>query len=76
VSSTTGAVLFTDGLDNNFLAIDADDGKTLYRSNAGGSADGGLARFTAAEGRNAVRVAPCCTKEDHHADRVKTRSPR
>jgi alcohol dehydrogenase (cytochrome c) len=38
-------VLFTGDLDNNFLAIDARDGKTLYSFNTGGSVGGGVITY-------------------------------
>ncbi len=42
VVATGGGVLFTGDLDNNFLALDAATGKTLYRFNTGGSIGGGV----------------------------------
>lgn len=42
---TSGGVLFTGDLDNNFLAIDASNGKTLYRFNTGGSIGGGVLSY-------------------------------
>jgi len=35
VTATSGGVLFTGDLDNNFLAIDGANGKTLYKFNTG-----------------------------------------
>ena len=45
VTVTSGNVLFTGDLDNNFLAIDASSGKTLYRFNTGGSIGGGVLTY-------------------------------
>jgi alcohol dehydrogenase (cytochrome c) len=42
---TGGGVLFTGDLDNNFLAIDANTGKTLYTFNTGGSVGGGVISY-------------------------------
>jgi alcohol dehydrogenase (cytochrome c) len=42
---TAGGVLFTGDLDNNFLAIDANTGKTLYSFNTGGSVGGGVLSY-------------------------------
>jgi len=45
VTATSGGVLFTGDLDNNFLAIDAANGKTLYKFNTGGSVGGGVLSY-------------------------------
>lgn len=45
VTATSGGVLFTGDLDNNFLAIDAANGKTLYKFNTGGSVGGGVISY-------------------------------
>lgn len=45
VTATSGGVLFTGDLDNNFLAIDAASGKTLYKFNTGGSVGGGVLSY-------------------------------
>jgi alcohol dehydrogenase (cytochrome c) len=45
VTVTSGGVLFTGDLDNNFLAIDAGNGKTLYSFNTGGSIGGGVISY-------------------------------
>ena len=45
VTATSGDVLFTGDLDNEFLAIDAKDGKTLYSFNTGGSIGGGVLTY-------------------------------
>ena len=37
LTATSGGMLFTGDLDNNFLAIDAQNGKTLYSFNTGGA---------------------------------------
>ena len=42
VVATGGGVLFTGDLNNNFLALDAATGKTLYSFNTGGSIGGGV----------------------------------
>ena len=45
VTATSGGVLFTGDLDNNFLVLDASDGKTLYRFNTGGTVGGGVLTY-------------------------------
>jgi alcohol dehydrogenase (cytochrome c) len=45
VTVTGGGVLFTGDLDNNFLAIDAKTGRTLYTFNTGGSVGGGVISY-------------------------------
>ena len=45
VTATSGGMLFTGDLDNYFLAIDAGNGKTLYRFNTGGSVGGGVISY-------------------------------
>ncbi len=45
VTATSGGVLFTGDFDNNFLAIDAANGKTLYKFNTGGSIGGGVLSY-------------------------------
>ena len=45
VTATSGGVLFTGDLNNDFLVIDARDGKTLYRFNTGGSVGGGVISY-------------------------------
>jgi alcohol dehydrogenase (cytochrome c) len=45
VTVTAGGVLFTGDLDNYFLAIDASNGKTLYKFNTGGSVGGGVVSY-------------------------------
>jgi alcohol dehydrogenase (cytochrome c) len=45
VTVTSGGVLFTGDLNNDFLVIDARDGKTLYRFNTGGSVGGGVISY-------------------------------
>jgi len=45
VTATSGKVLFTGDLDNNFLTIDANTGKVLYRFNTGGSIGGGVLTY-------------------------------
>ena len=53
VVATGGGVLFTGDMDNDFLAIDAANGKTLYRFNTGGSIGGGVVSY-ALDGRQYV----------------------
>jgi glucose dehydrogenase len=45
VTATSGDVLFTGDLNNDFLVIDIRDGKTLYRFNTGGSVGGGVISY-------------------------------
>jgi alcohol dehydrogenase (cytochrome c) len=45
IVATSGGVLFTGGLDNDFVALDAADGKELYRFNTGGSIGGGVVTY-------------------------------
>jgi alcohol dehydrogenase (cytochrome c) len=45
VTATSGGMLFTGDLSNDFLAIDAANGKTLYRFNTGGSVGGGVISY-------------------------------
>jgi len=45
VTVTSGGMLFTGDLNNDFLAIDAANGKTLYRFNTGGSIGGGVISY-------------------------------
>jgi PQQ-dependent dehydrogenase (methanol/ethanol family) len=45
ITVTASGMLFTGDLDNNFLAIDASNGKTLYRFNTGGSVGGGVISY-------------------------------
>jgi alcohol dehydrogenase (cytochrome c) len=45
VTATSGGVLFTGDLNDDFLALDARDGKTLYRFNTGGSVGGGVISY-------------------------------
>jgi alcohol dehydrogenase (cytochrome c) len=45
VTATSGGVLFTGDLNNDFLTIDARDGKTLYHFNTGGSVGGGVISY-------------------------------
>jgi len=42
---TSGGMLFTGDLNNDFLAIDASNGKTLYRFNTGGTIGGGVVSY-------------------------------
>jgi alcohol dehydrogenase (cytochrome c) len=45
ITATSGGVLFTGDLNDDFLALDASDGKTLYRFNTGGSVGGGVISY-------------------------------
>jgi len=45
VTVTSGGMLFTGDLNNDFLAIDASNGKTLYSFNTGGSVGGGVISY-------------------------------
>src|ERR1700720_4445550 len=45
VTATSGGMLFTGDLNNDFLAIDASNGKTLYHFNTGGSVGGGVISY-------------------------------
>ena len=45
VTSTSGGVLFTGDLNNNFLTLDANTGDVLYRFNTGGSLGGGVITY-------------------------------
>jgi alcohol dehydrogenase (cytochrome c) len=53
ITATSGGVLFTGDLNNDFLVIDARGGKTLYRFNTGGSIGGGVITY-AVEGKQYV----------------------
>ena len=45
VTATSGGVLFTGDLNNDFLALDAKTGDVLYRFNTGGSIGGGVITY-------------------------------
>jgi len=45
VTATSGGVLFTGDLNNDFLALDAKTGEVLYRFNTGGSIGGGVISY-------------------------------
>ena len=45
VTATSGGMLFTGDLNDDFLAIDASNGKTLYHFNTGGSIGGGVISY-------------------------------
>ncbi len=45
ITVTSGGLLFTGDLNSDFLAIDASNGKTLYRFNTGGSVGGGVISY-------------------------------
>ena len=61
VTATSGGVLFTGDLNNDFLALDAATGDVLYRFNTGGSIGGGVISYALA------RQAIC---RDHVRNRV------
>ena len=56
LTPTAGNVLFTGDLNGNFLALDAWNGKTLYRFDTGGPIAGGVITYEA-KGRQYVAVA-------------------
>ena len=56
LTPTAGNVLFTGDLDGNFLALDARNGKTLYKFNTGGPIAGGVVTYEQG-GRQFVAVA-------------------
>lgn len=45
VTVTAGGVLFTGDLKDNFVALDANTGRTLYTFNTGGSVGGGVISY-------------------------------
>ncbi|MEJ2008606.1 MAG: hypothetical protein P8Z30_10710 [Acidobacteriota bacterium] len=45
VTATKGHVIFTGELNGNFLALDARNGKVLYRFNTGGPIGGGVVTY-------------------------------
>ena len=45
ITATSGGMLFTGDFNNDFLAIDANNGNTLYRFNTGGSVGGGVISY-------------------------------
>jgi alcohol dehydrogenase (cytochrome c) len=45
ITVTSGGMLFTGDLNNDFLAIDATNGKTLYHFNTGGTIGGGVISY-------------------------------
>jgi alcohol dehydrogenase (cytochrome c) len=45
VVASQGGVLFTGDLNNDFLALDAANGRVLYRFNTGGSIGGGVVSY-------------------------------
>jgi glucose dehydrogenase len=55
VTATKGNVLFTGELTGDFLALDARDGKVLYRFNTGGAIGGGVVTYQEA-GKQYVAV--------------------
>jgi alcohol dehydrogenase (cytochrome c) len=56
VTATSGGVLFSGDLDNNFLVLDAANGRVLYRFNTGGSIGGGTVTYQR-NGKQFVAVA-------------------
>jgi alcohol dehydrogenase (cytochrome c) len=55
VTTTSAELIFTGELTGDFLVLDARDGKTLYRFNAGGPINGGIITY-AINGRQYVAV--------------------
>lgn len=45
IAATSGGMLFTGDLNNDFLALNASTGETLYRFNTGGSLGGGVITY-------------------------------
>ena len=45
MTATAGGVLFTGDLNDDFLVLDASNGKTLYSFNTGGSIGGGVLTY-------------------------------
>jgi len=45
ITVTSGGMLFTGDLNNDFLAMDASNAMTLYRFNPGGSVGGGVISY-------------------------------
>ena len=45
MTATSGGVLFTGDLNNDFLVLDAKTGDVLYRFNTGGSIGGGVITY-------------------------------
>jgi alcohol dehydrogenase (cytochrome c) len=56
VTATSGGVLFTGDLDDNFLVLDATNGQVLYRFNTGGSLGGGTVTYER-NGKQFVAIA-------------------
>ncbi|HEY6255181.1 MAG TPA: PQQ-binding-like beta-propeller repeat protein [Xanthobacteraceae bacterium] len=56
VTATSGGVLFTGDLNNNFLALNAKTGKVLYRFNTGGTIGGGTVTYER-NGKQFVAIA-------------------
>ena len=56
VTTTAVGLVFTGELEGDFLALDAADGRMLYRFSTGGRLNGGLATYEVA-GRQYVAVA-------------------
>jgi alcohol dehydrogenase (cytochrome c) len=56
VTTTAAGLVFTGELEGDFLALDANDGKVLYRFNTGGRLNGGMATYEI-DNRQYVAVA-------------------
>jgi len=56
ITATAGNVLFTGNLEGDFLALDARNGRALYRFNTGGPIAGGVVTWEQG-GRQYVAVA-------------------
>jgi alcohol dehydrogenase (cytochrome c) len=56
VTTTATGLVFTGELEGDFLALDANDGRVLYRFNTGGRLNGGIATYEL-DGRQYIAVA-------------------
>jgi alcohol dehydrogenase (cytochrome c) len=56
VTTTAGGLVFTGELEGDFMALDATDGRVLYRFNTGSRLNGGIATYEI-DGRQFVAVA-------------------
>jgi alcohol dehydrogenase (cytochrome c) len=56
VTTTAAGLVFTGELEGDFLALDANDGRVLYRFNTGGRLNGGIATYEL-DGRQYIAVA-------------------
>ena len=76
VTATSGGVLFTGDLNNDFLALDAKTGDVLYRFNTGGSIGGGVISY-AIDGKQyaATCRGPCRPSSADRGCRRSSSSP-